>query len=270
MTAFAEISPSQLSRLIGLPDCPAIIDLRIDEDFDADPQVLPGAVRFPHTDLAAITAYLEGRRSVVYCQKGRKISQGVAALLRTEGLECQVLEGGHFAWRDAGLPMVPANAIPRTADQQHTLWVTRHRPKIDRIACPWLIRRFIDPKAEVLFVPPRDVLDVAERCDATAFDAPGAPYTDTKDRCTFDALLDAFSLRTQALDDLSRVIRAADRGALSEAPQAAGLLAASVGFSKIHRDDHAQLAAMMPLYDALYRWARDGQAETHGHDEVDQ
>mgnify|MGYP001797494295 CR=1 FL=1 len=263
MPAFAEISPSQLSRLIGLPDCPAIIDLRIDEDFDADPQVLPGAVRFPHTDPAAIAAYLEGRRSVVYCQKGRKISQGVAALLRTEGLECEVLEGGHFAWRDAGLPMVPANAIPRVKDQQHTLWVTRHRPKIDRIACPWFIRRFIDREARFLYVPPSDVALVAQKFGATPFDVDGLGFDHAGERCSFDAMLDAFDLRTEVLDRLATVIRAADTDRHETSPQAAGLLAVSVGLSRMYRDDNAQLEAAMPLYDALYRWARDGFTEGH-------
>ncbi|EFL90301.1 sulfurtransferase/chromate resistance protein [Ahrensia sp. R2A130] len=263
MTAFAEISSTQLSRLIGLPDCPIIVDIRIDDDFAEDPQVVPTAVRFAHTDTASLAAFLNGRRSVVYCQKGRKISQGVAALLRAEGLECEVLEGGHFAWRDAPLSLVPNAVIPSSPDGNGTLWVTRHRPKIDRIACPWLIRRFVDRDARFLYVPPSDVELVAEKFGATPFDVEGLGFAHEGDRCSFDAMLDTFGLRTEALDRLSTVIRAADTDSHKTSPQAAGLLAMSVGLSRMYRDDGAQLDAAMPLYDALYRWARDGFDEGH-------
>jgi hypothetical protein len=140
--------------------------------------------------------------------------------------------------------------------------VTRHRPKIARSACPWLIRRFVDPDARVLFVPPAEVALVAEKFDAIPFDVPDVAFTHTEGRCTFDAVLDHFNLRTPALDRLSRVIRAADTDDAS-VPEAAGLLAMSVGLSRLFNDDQAQLEAALPLYDALYRWARDGQDETH-------
>lgn len=263
MTAFAEISPAQLSRLIGLPDCPVIIDLRIDDDFNDDPQIVPTAVRFSHTDIAGIRDHLNGRNCIVYCQKGRKISQGVAALLRIEGLGCEVLEGGHFAWRDAGLPLVPEKPIPRLKPAPSTLWVTRHRPKIDRIACPWLIRRFVDRDARFLYVPPSDVELVAEKFGATPFDVAGLGFEHVSDRCSFDAMLDAFGLRTEPLDRLATVIRASDTNQHEASQQAAGLLAMSVGLSRMYRDDAAQLKAALPLYDALYRWARDGFDEGH-------
>ncbi|MEM1317910.1 MAG: chromate resistance protein ChrB domain-containing protein [Pseudomonadota bacterium] len=263
MTAFAEISPAQLARLMGLPDCPVLIDLRIEEDFDADPKLLPTATRFTHTDIDAITDHLQGRPSIVYCQKGRKISQGVAAMLRASGLDCEVLEGGHFAWRDAGLPLVPADVIPPTRERGHTLWVTRHRPKIDRIACPWLIRRFVDRDARFLYVPPSDVALVAEKFGATPFDTDGLGFDHSGERCSFDTMLDAFDLRTEALDRLATVIRAADTDRHELSPQAAGLLAFSVCLSRMHKDDSRQLEAAMPFYDVLYRWARDGFAEGH-------
>ncbi|MEM8592498.1 MAG: chromate resistance protein ChrB domain-containing protein, partial [Pseudomonadota bacterium] len=245
--------------LIGTPDAPTLFDVCIDEDFDQDPRLIPSARRVPHTEIIDHSQGLT--RAVVTCQKGMKLSHGAAAHLRAHGVKADVLADGMVAWRRADLPLIPAQAL------RGPLWVTRHRPKIDRIACPWLIRRFIDPAARFLFVPPAEVLAVADRFDATAFDAPGAPFSDTKDGCTFDALLDGFSLHFQPLDDLAKVIRAADTGALETAPQAAGLLAAAIGFSKMYKDDQAQLAASLPLYDALYRWARDGQSETHGHAE---
>ena len=158
----------------------------------------------------------------------------------------------------AGLPVVPAPLLAETA-----LWVARHRPKIDRIACPWLIRRFINPAAEFLFVPPSEVLAVAEKFGATSFDTEGARFSHQGEACSFEAMTEAFGLRTEALDRLSLVIRGADTNRHDLSPQSAGLLAFSVGLSRLYRDDLKQLEAGMLLYDALYRWARDGVDETH-------
>jgi rhodanese-related sulfurtransferase len=252
------ISPPQLARLVGTPDAPIIIDLRIEPDFAADPRLIPGSVRQSHTDAATWAPHYRGRRCVVVCARGRKLSEGAAALLRATGAAAEVLDGGFAAWAEAGLPAIPAAALPPTR-----LWVTRHRPKIDRIACPWLIRRFIDPAATFLFVAPSEVLAVAANFGATAFDIEGAPHTHLGDLCTFDTLLDTFALRTGALDRLSLVVRGADTDRHDLAPQAAGLLALSVGLSRLYRDDLAQLDAAMTLYDALYRWARDGFDEGH-------
>jgi hypothetical protein len=171
--------------------------------------------------------------------------------------------GGHFAWRDAGLPLVPVEKLPALNTQGRTIWVTRHRPKIDRIACPWLIRRFVDRNARFLFVSPGEVTAVAEHLHATPFDVEDVFWSHRGDRCTFDTMLDAFNLRTEALDRLSTVVRAADTNRHDLHPAAAGLLAVSVGLSRQFRDDQAQLAAGLPLYDALYRWARDGHQESH-------
>ncbi len=257
MPSPTEITATQLARLIGTPDAPALVDLRIDADFDDDPRLLPAAFRHPFTEIDSLAARLTGNRAVVYCQKGRKISQGAMALLRGHGIAVEVLMGGHFAWRDAGLPMAKAAAIPGSR------WVTRHRPKIDRIACPWLIRRFIDPSAQFLFVPPEDVLLVAEKFDATPFDIEDVPFSHRGEDCTFDTMLAEFGLSSAPLDTLARVVRTADTNRHDLAPEAAGLLAFSVGLSRMIRDDLAQLDAGMLLYDALYRWARDGQGEGH-------
>lgn len=272
------ITPSQLARLIGTPDCPVLIDVRLPEDLAADPRLIPGSRPIPHgeflppsdaprarglpfPDPAGLLPLLAARpapRAVVICARGRKLSEGVAALLRGQGIAAEVLEGGSTAWAQAGLPMVPLSALPTG-----NLWVTRHRPKIDRIACPWLIRRFIDPTARFLFVAPSEVLAVAERFSATPFDIEGTFWSHRGDRCTFDTMLLEWGLQTEALDRLALVVRAADTDRHDLAPQAAGLLAMSVGLSRLYRDDHEQLNAGLPLYDALYRWARDGHDETH-------
>ncbi|WP_298921548.1 chromate resistance protein ChrB domain-containing protein [uncultured Roseobacter sp.] len=261
MAQFASISPVALMRLIGTPDAPAIIDVCIDEDFCADPLLVPTACRWPHTKIPELVGDLTGQRVVVICQKGLKLSHGSAALLRAHGIEAEVLEGGNIAWKQAGLPRIPVGKLPTATPASR--WVTRWRPKIDRIACPWLIRRFVDPNAEFLFVPPAQVADVAEKFHATAFDVPGAPWTHDGPQCTFDTMLHGFGLQIPALQTMAKIIRGADTNRHDLAPECAGLLAMSVGLSRGFRDDLAQLEAAMVLYDALFRWARDGQSETH-------
>jgi len=248
-----QITQIQLMRLLGTPDAPTVLDVRLPEDVARDPRVIPTSLRVPHDQIPPLTA-----RTVVVCAMGRKLSEGVAALLRCQNTPAEVLEGGAVAWGQAGLPMTPiAHLAPGS------LWVTRHRPKIDRIACPWLIRRFVDPNARFLFVAPAEVQAVADRFAATPFDIAGCFYSHRGDHCSFDTMLDQWALRTEALDRLSTVIRAADTDRHDLSPQAAGLLAISVGLSRQYRDDLAQLEVGMTLYDALYRWARDGHDESH-------
>lgn len=263
MAAPNEISPAQLLRLIGTPDAPVIVDISIDPDFDDDPFLIPGSFRHPHTDLAGLKTRLAGRPCVIVCQRGIKLSQGLVARLRADGHKAEYLSGGMFAWRDlVGAQRVPATALPAPIDGA-TLWVTRHRPKIDRIACPWLIRRFVDPNARFLFVSHQEVVGVADRYGATPFDIEGTFWSHRGDTCTFDTMLEEFALHSPALDRLAQVIRAADTNRHDLAPEAAGLLALSVGLSRQYRDDQDQLAAGLTFYDALYRWARDGKDEGH-------
>jgi hypothetical protein len=176
-----------------------------------------------------------------------------------------VLEGGSLAWAAAAQPMVPAAKLPRPDALGRTIWVTRARPKVDRIACPWLIRRFIDPRAVFLFVAASEVPAVAERFGATPFDIEGEGvfWTHRGELCTFDVMVEEFGLGTQALSRLATIVRGADTARLDLAPEAAGLLAASLGLSRIHTDDLAQLDAGLGLYDAFYRWCRDATEETH-------
>lgn len=257
MPQFGQITPAQTMRLIGTPDAPSLFDVRTDEDVAALPCLIPTSRHTPHDAISTLTT-LPGR-AIVICTKGRKLSEGAAAWLRTLGWQAEVLEGGILAWQAAGLPILPMATLPAPG----TPWVTRHRPKIDRIACPWLIRRFIDPTARFLFVAPSEVDSVAERFGAVPFDIEGVTFSHRGDRCTFDAFLDDFQLHSEALDRMALVIRAADTDRHELAPQAAGLLALSVGLSRMCRDDLRQLDAGIALYDALYRWARDGHEEGH-------
>jgi rhodanese-related sulfurtransferase len=264
MPAFNSIPVDKLARLVGTAAAPAIIDVRTEEDFAADPRLLPGAVRRSHAEVVAWAPDLQARTAVVICHKGSKLSHGVAALLREQGVAAEVLEGGASAWAAAGHAMVPEEKLPPRDGAGRTLWVTRARPKVDRIACPWLIRRFVDPGAAFLFVAPSEVAGVAERFGATPFDVEGVFWSHRGELCTFDVMVQEFGLAAlPALDRLALIVRGADTARPEIAPQAAGLLAVSLGLSRIHSDDLEQLEAGMPIYDAFYRWCRDAVDETH-------
>jgi hypothetical protein len=179
------------------------------------------------------------------------------------GVPADILEAGFEGWRKAGLPLVTAAKIPPRDPQGRTVWVTRARPEIDRVACPWLLRRFVDPRAVFLFVAPAEVEDVAERFAATPFDVEGVFWGHRGNNCTFDIMIEEFGLATGPLLSLAAIVRGADTGRMDIAPQAAGLLAASLGLSRMYADDLAQLDAGFALYDAFYRWCRDAVEETH-------
>ncbi|TIT17962.1 MAG: sulfurtransferase, partial [Mesorhizobium sp.] len=153
--------------------------------------------------------------------------------------------------------------IPPRDDKGRTVWVTRARPKVDRIACPWLIRRFVDPEAVFLFVDAAEVPAVADRFSAVPFDIDNVFWSHRGERCTFDTMIEEFGLASEALDRLALIVRAADTARLDLVPQAAGFLAASLGLSRMFRDDLEQLEAGMLLYDAFFRWCRDATEETH-------
>ncbi|MDB5504729.1 MAG: hypothetical protein JWR89_4631, partial [Tardiphaga sp.] len=188
---------------------------------------------------------------------------GVAAWLRHAGVPAETLDGGFEAWKAAKLPAVPVAKLPPPDAQGRTVWVTRSRPKIDRIACPWLIRRFVDPNAVFLFVSPSEVEAVGERFGAVPFDIENVFWSHRGERCTFDVMIEEFGLSTPPLDRLATMVRAADTGRPELSPEALGLMAASLGLSRMFDDDLAQLDAGMLVYDAFYRWCRDATGETH-------
>ena len=142
-------------------------------------------------------------------------------------------------------------------------WITRARPKIDRVACPWLIARFIGAEAEFLFAAPEDVRRLAQESGAIPFDVEGVELSHDGPLCSFDALLRKYALTDPALHELAVIVRGADTARLDLAPQAAGLLAISLGLSRLFSDDHEQLRHGFVLYDALYAWATEARGETH-------
>ena len=263
MPSTTEITIQQLSRLVGLPTAPVIVDVRTDEDYAADPRLIPGSHRRDYRKLESWAGEYRGGKVIASCQRGAKLSQGAAALLRCGGVDAQTLDGGFEAWKAAGQPLVRTTKLPPRDGRGRTIWVTRARPKIDRIACPWLIRRFVDPSAVFLFVAPSEVIAVAERFHATPFDIDGVFWSHRGETCTFDTMLGEFDLTSEPLMSLATIVRGADTARLDLAPQAAGLLAASLGYSRMYRDDLEQLDAAMLLYDAFYRWCRDAADETH-------
>ena len=263
MSSYTSISPDKLVRLIGTAHTPVLIDVRLDEDFNADPRVIPGAIRRSHLDTQEWAQPLTGRSAIVVCEKGLNLSEGVAAWLRNSGVAAEILEGGFVGWQRAKLPTVPYAKLPARDGRGRTVWVTRSRPKIDRIACPWLVRRFVDPSAVFLFVAASEVEAVGERFNATPFDIENVHWSHRLELCTFDVMIEEFGLATPPLLRLATMVRAADTGRLDLSPEAPGLLAASLGLSRMYDDDLEQLDAGIALYDAFYRWCRDATGETH-------
>jgi rhodanese-related sulfurtransferase len=263
MPSPTEITVAQLVRQIGVAEAPAILDVRMENDYNSDPRLIPASVRRDPGSVQTWAHSFAGKQVVVVCQSGLKLSQGIAAWLRHEGIVAESLSSGYEAWRKDGQPLLRTEKLPTRDADGKTVWVTRARPKIDRIACPWLIRRFVDPEAVFLFVAPSEVLAVAEHFAATPFDIEGVFWSHRGDRCTFDTMLDEFGLNLPPLERLAAIVRGADTARFDLAPEAAGLVAVSLGLSRMYRDDLEQLAAAMPIYDGFYRWCRDAAGETH-------
>lgn len=254
----ASVSTADLRQSLQSDQPPLVIDVRKAPAFRAAGEMIAGALRRAPEDAIHWAQTLPRAAGVVvYCVHGHEVSQGACSALNAAGLRARYLEGGIEGWRTAGgaLATKPAAASTR--------WVTRERPKIDRIACPWLIQRFIDPEAEFLYVPTAEVLTVAQARDAVPYDIPDVAFSHVGEHCSFDAFLAAFRLTDPALGDLALIVRGADTDRHALAPQAAGLAAVSLGLSRLFADDHAMLAQGMVLYDALYRWCKEGKSEVH-------
>ena len=255
------IDPRSLYSLLGSPRAPLVLDVRRGPAFLEDTALIAGAAR-PEGDLLAFAArHAQGRPLVAYCVKGAEVGSDAATLLSRAGHEASFLAGGIRAWRAEGLPTIRRK--PEWRVPGGSTWITRERPKIDRIACPWLIRRFIDPLARFEYVPASRVLEEAKARGAVAYDIAGAPVTHRGERCSFDALIEDFALADPALERLAIIVRGADTDRHELAPQCAGLLAASLGLSQRFADDHEMLEQAMPMYDGLYAWCRAEVAGVH-------
>ena len=255
------------ARMIGTPEAPLFVDVRKAEDFAASEHFIPGAVRWNYDAGDAPPAEIaSASTAVAYCVKGLHVGMTGAEKLREKSLDASFLEGGLRQWMEAGAMSVKKRPDLGVTGESISRWVTRARPKIDRIACPWLVRRFIDPRAQFFYVPTNEVFAFAEANNAVAYDIPGAPLEHAGEMCSFDSFLRAFELKSPALERMAAIVRGADTDTPNLAPQSAGLLAISLGFSKNIADDHTMLDAMMPMYDALYCWcidAVDSRDEKH-------
>jgi hypothetical protein len=178
------------------------------------------------------------------------VSQGVAASLCAAGVDAAYLEGGVSGWIDKELP------TRKRLDPGDRHWITREHPKIDRIACPWLISRFINPNAKFIYVPADQVAAEAERVGANPYDIKGAEFGHVGDRCSFDAIVRIFEIKDPALDYLATIVRGADTSRRDLTPQCDGLHAISLGLSANFPDDHEMLRHGLVIYDALYTWCR--------------
>jgi rhodanese-related sulfurtransferase len=252
------ISAEELFARLGNAAAPVVVDVRKHDVFGADDRLIVSALR---CDIDANpgwpSALPAGRPIVVYCAHGAEVSRTAAAKLKQAGIDAAYLDGGIASWRVQNLPTRKKVSTPTNK------WVTRARPKIDRIACPWLIRRFVDPTAEFLYVPTAEVLAVAGKTGAVPYDIEGVQFAHEGERCSFDTLLRIFGIKDRALDQLATIVRGADTSRHDLAPQCGGLFAISLGLSANFRDDHEIFAHGMVMYDALYTWCRSLQHETH-------
>ena len=258
------IDSRALYAQLGTAGAPHILDTRKDKAYEADDRVLPGTIRTGPDPSAFAASHapdrpvpgspFNGGRIVTYCVYGHEVGQNAAAMLREKGFDARYLAGGIDEWAKAGLPTVKRREDWRVPGGSR--WITRERPKIDRIACPWLIRRFIDPLAAFDYVPAPAVFDEARSRSAVPYDLPGAVVTHRGERCSFDALVEDFDLHDPALDRLATIVRGADTDRLDLAPESQRLLAASMDLSKRYPNDLEMLEAAMPMYDALYASCR--------------
>jgi len=260
----AAISISELQQMIGTARAPLILDVRRLPAFDGAERMIAGAVRRdPSTVSLWAKTLTRGRDLVVYCVHGHEVSQIAAMLLRDAGFDARYLEGGIEAWLAANAASMAKPSKALGSPWEGRAWITRERPKIDRIACPWLIRRFVDPFAIFRYVAPEHVAPTAKAEGGVPYDIPGVTFSHDGELCSFDAVIKHFDLRDAALSRLADIVRGADTQRPDLTPQSAGLLAISLGLSAAIPDDHAMLEYTMGIYDALYLWCRDVSEERH-------
>ncbi len=260
------ISPTQLWTMIGTPRAPQIVDVRRRDIYMSNPGLIPASVWREPAALPEWIATLDPNRPVVIaCKAGKELSQFITAELRAAGYDAAMLTGGQAGWLDAKLPLIDRKTADRLMPSRPSTWITRRRPKIDRIACPWLIRRFIDPNAKFLFVDPDHVADAAREFGAIPFDIAGVEISHDGERCSFDTLLKLFDLESEpSLARLALIVRGADTARPDLAPEAAGLHAVSLGLSALAGDDdHDLLRQGFLIYDALFAWLRFAVDERH-------
>lgn len=226
------ISIADLAETIGRPNAPVLVDVCIDEDFEADPRLIPCAFRHPFNLIDELTPLLEDRDVVIICQKGLKLSQGAAALLRAQGINARNLEGGNVAWRNAGLSLIPVSALPPRDTMGRTAWVTGEKLPAAELAGAWIIRRFVDPRAQFLCVTNDQRANVADRFSAAALD--------TADNDAFPTLIERLCIDVSGLSDVGIMIAERELDNVFE------------GLVILHPHPNARIEAAIPLFDAVW------------------
>jgi rhodanese-related sulfurtransferase len=260
------ISPIELWNMMATPNAPQIVDVRRRDIYESVAGLLPGSRWREPTALAGWIGTLDRTRPIVIaCKGGKELSQNITAELRGAGYAAAMLAGGQSAWLDAGLPTVDRATADRILSRRPSTWITRRRPKIDRIACPWLISRFIDADAKFLFVDADYVEAAAAGFGGIPFDIPNVEISHEGERCSFDTLVKMFGLESEpSLARLALIVRGADTARPELAPEAAGLHAVSLGLSALAGDDdHGLLRHGFVIYDALFAWLRFAADERH-------
>ncbi len=256
------ISAEELGTRVGTPQAPVLFDVRRPEVFAESERVIAGARWRNHMLADEWGRTLDPAAEVVVCcVHGHNVSQIAAAKLRSLGLRARFLEGGTEGFIAGGGPSVLRKAWPHDLDRRSSCWVTRENPKIDRLACPWFIRRFLDPEAEIIYVEPKQVKDIADELGAEPFAIDGVTFGHNGDLCSFDTFLDHFGVEDESLRLIARIVRGADTAKFDLEPQCAGLSALALGISALHDDDLAALNHGIALYDGLYAWARQARQE---------
>ena len=247
----SHILATDLYDVLGTASAPIVVDVRSEADFHAIDRLIPGAVHRPSDDVHGWWQELPSGRTVVVCDlSGGEKAWSVTTALDQCGTDASYLMGGFAGWFDRGLP---TRKIIRANSEK---WVAREHPKIDRIACPWLVSRFINPLAEFIYVPPEQVLTVAQETGATPYDVDGVKFTHKGDRCSFDKILSMHELQIGVLDRLATIVRGADTSRVDLAPECEGLFAISHGLADNFSDDHEMRSHGMVIYDALFSWCR--------------
>jgi rhodanese-related sulfurtransferase len=256
------MTPEKLYAQLGLPDAPLVVDVRSGAERERSPVLIPGAVCGAPEQIATWSASLPRTRTIVtFGGDDEEHARTTAVALAALGYPASPLEGGLAAWLAQRHPTITVRRELRVPGGSR--WVTRERPKIDRLACPWLIRRFIDPYALFFYVPAHRVRAEAEALGAEPYDIADVRFSHRGPRCSFDAFLDEFGLDDPAVNALADIVRAADTARLEQSREAPGLLAVSLGLSAMIADDLLLLEQAMPLYDALYVWCKIAHDETH-------
>jgi len=256
-----ELSTHEVYAQLGLQQSAFIIDVRTREELERVPRLIPGAVHFDPEDVLQWRQKVPANREVTLYSAAGRDGGSVVNVLSQRGLRVSTIAGGIGRWMSDQLPTIRIRPELGVPGGSH--WVTRERPKIDRIACPWLVRRFIDPQASFFYVPAARVRAEAQALGAQPYDIADVTFSHRGPQCSFDAFLAEFELHDPVLDALAQIVRAADTATLDKSREAPGLLAISLGLSASTRDDQLLLEQAMSVYDALYAWCKTARDEPH-------